>query len=249
MYRNGLKYIIMKTLNNIKTIPLVFLILWSLPSPALICHPKVNHHLPQYLVGYGSLIDEQSKRRTDPAAKKSFPTLIKGYKRSWSVQGSLPGFNASFLSAIEDQSSSFNAVIYQLSNPECVEQYDKREVTYCRKELNGDTLTIYATTLPAQKQIWIYTPRQNSNQPPTHDYPIVQSYVDIFIRGCFQMEEKFKIKNFAKNCVKSTNQWSEHWVNDRIFPRRPSQFEPYASKIDALLKETLPEQFKSIRIE
>ena len=87
------------------------------------------------------------------------------------------------------------------------------------------------------------------NQPPTANYPIVQSYVDIFIRGCINIEDKFKIKHFAIDCIQSTDQWSNHWVNDRIFPRRPSFYEPYASRIDALLKENLPEQFDHIKIE
>lgn len=85
--------------------------------------------------------------------------------------------------------------------------------------------------------------------PPTPDFPIVQSYVDTFIRGCIQIEEKFKINNFAKDCIKSTGQWSTYWENDRVFPRRPSLYEPYARKIDTLLKEILPEEFKRIKYE
>ena len=87
------------------------------------------------------------------------------------------------------------------------------------------------------------------HQYPAIDYPIVQSYVDMFIRGCIQVEEKYKINDFAKDCIQSTGQWSEHWINDRIFPRRPSLYEPYAAKIDALLKKTLSEKFKHIKTE
>lgn len=249
MCRDSFEYKIKASNKDLRTLQLFFLMTWALPAFALTCHPKINTQLPQYVVGYGSLIDEQSKKRTDPTAQESFPALVKGYKRSWVVHGNLPGFNATFLSVIEDKSSSFNGIIYKLNNSGQIQQYDKRETIYCRKELNFKALKIYSDALPAQKQIWIYSPAQKQNLPPTHDYPIVQSYVDLFIRGCIQIEEKFKIKNYAKDCIQSTDQWSAHWVNDRIFPRRPSLFEPYAAKIDALLKEVLPEKFKQIKIE
>ena len=104
-----------------RTLKLVFLIIWALPGFAMNCHPEIDHQLPQYIVGYGSLIDEQSKKRTDPTAEESLPAVIKGYKRSWGVHGNLPGLNASFLSVSEDKSSSFNGVIYQLSDPENIQ--------------------------------------------------------------------------------------------------------------------------------
>ena len=227
----------------------IFLLLFSHLSFAVVCHPQINNHVNQYIIGYGSLMDEQSKKRTDPTAQNSLPVLIKGYARSWSVYGTLPGLNATFLSVSKDKHGSFNGVIYRLSNPENIQQYDAREKAYCRKELTSGEIHLYSGTLPDQKQTWIYISAQNQHQYPTNDYPIVQSYVDIFIRGCIQVEEKYKIKDFAKHCIQSTEQWPDHWVNDRIFPRRPSLYEPYASKIDALVKEIIPEKFKHITFE
>ena len=93
-----------------KKLGLIFLLSLHHFSCAAVCHPKIDLTLPQYIIGYGSLIDEQSKRRTDPTAQESFPALIKGYKRSWSVHGNLPGLNATFLSIIKDQHASFNGV-------------------------------------------------------------------------------------------------------------------------------------------
>ena len=236
-------------MDPMKALNLLFLIIWTSSSFSFDCHPTINDQLPQYIIGYGSLIDEQSKKRTDPTSQESVPVLIKGYARGWSVHGSLPGLNATFLSVSEDKRSSFNGIIYKLSNPENIQLYDKREISYCRKELKPDELNMYAAALPDQKQIWIYTSIQKMHQYPAIDYPIVQSYVDMFIRGCIQVEEKYKINDFAKDCIQSTGQWSEHWINDRIFPRRPSLYEPYAAKIDALLKKTLSEKFKHIKTE
>jgi hypothetical protein len=213
------------------------------------CHPEISPQLPQYIVGYGSLMDEQSKKSTDPTAMNSVPVLVKGYKRSWSVHGTLPGFNATFLCAAQDPSSSLNGVIYRLSNPNNVTEYDKRESIHCRAAVQAKDLNTYGVSLPAKKQIWMYVSTNQENERPMPDYPIIQSYVDIFIRGCIQLEEHFKIKNFAKDCVNMTAGWSPYWVNDRLFPRRPFASEPYAAQIDALLKEQRPNEFKHIKIE
>ncbi|WP_459072233.1 hypothetical protein [Legionella pneumophila] len=214
------------------------------------CHPKINPRLPQYITGYGSLIDEQSKMTTDSKAYENIPVLIKGFKRSWCAHGNLPGFNATFLSLNENKKGTFNGVIYRVSDPKEIELYDTRETVYCRKELSAKQIKIYTKNIPEKKQVWIYYPKSTQSDHPSREYPIVQSYVDIFIRGCIKVEEKFNIKDFAKECILTTDNWPEqHWVNDRIYPRRPSTYEPYARKIDGLLKELLPKQFKNIRIE
>ena len=230
---------------------LIILLLFSLSSFAFDCHPEINSNLPQYIIGYGSLIDETSKKRTDPSAEESVPIQVKGYKRIWAGHGNLPGVNATFLSAIKDSSSSFVGVSYKLSEPENIKRYDKRENIYCREQINEDSFTFLSQSpsLAAQKQVWIYTIASIENQFPTKEFPIVQSYVDIFLRGCIQIEEKFKITAFAKECIETTEGWPVYWVNDRIFPRRPSFYEPYAAQIDALLKDTVTEQFKHIRFE
>lgn len=49
-------------------------------------------------------------------------------------------------------------------------------------------------------------------EEPSREYPIAQSYVDTFLSGCFELEEKFKIKDFAKECVLSTEGWDAPWV-------------------------------------
>jgi hypothetical protein len=49
--------------------------------------------------------------------------------------------------------------------------------------------------------------------------------------------------------VRTTDGWSKHWVNDRIYPRRPYIHQPNAWEIDAHLKRLLPELFGGIRIE
>ena len=185
------------------------------------CHPSINKNYSQYIVGYGSLMDESSKQRTDKTTTEGVPIFLKGYQRGWFVHGTLPGLNATFLSIKESPYSSLNGVIYKLINPNNIAMYDKRERIYCRKELSTSKIKFYSSIPTENKQIWIYVPKNKYTEKPEQNYPIVQSYVDIFIRGCINIEGKFNIPDFAKNCVNSTTNWSIHWVNDRIFPRRP----------------------------
>ena len=89
---------------------------------------------------------------------------------------------------------------------------------------------------PKNKNFWIYTAKKNNILKPDNNHPIVQSYVDIFLNGCFQVQDKFKIYNFSKLCVETTKGWSSNWVNDRVHPRRPFLI-PNFYRIDNLLSE------------
>ena len=98
-------------------------------------------------------------------------------------------------------------------------------------------------------QAWIYVNGPDSIAPPSPRYPIVQSYVDIFVSGCLEQEERFALGGFARQCLATTAGWSEHWINDRLYPRRPFIHQPRAHQIDVLLSQQLPDHFARIRIE
>jgi hypothetical protein len=107
------------------------------------------------------------------------------------------------------------------------------------------------SAVPQDGQIWMYISKPEAVQPPDADYPIGQSYVDIFLTGCLQLAERVVDQNehFARQCFTTTAGWSPHWVNDRVLPRRPFVQQPNAAAIDQLLFENVPEEFRMIRIE
>jgi hypothetical protein len=86
---------------------------------------------------------------------------------------------------------------------------------------------------------------------PDAEYPIVQSYVDIFITGCLELQTRVADPDldFVAQCVQTTDGWSKHWVNDRPMPRRPYIYQPRAWDIDKNLKRLLPEYIGAVRIE
>jgi hypothetical protein len=95
---------------------------------------------------------------------------------------------------------------------------------------------------PPGGEYWAYISNLDSplkdNLPSPH-FPIVQSYVDICINGCLEIEGKYPAaKNFTATFIETTHNWSKYWVNDRIYPRRPFIYRPTASQIDKALSKS-----------
>lgn len=214
------------------------------------CNVPPDSRQSQYLIGYGSLMEDDSRQRTSPQAGPAYPIEVQGYRRGWFARGEAVGFSTTYLGVLPARDSALNAVIYQVDPVELLAT-DKREVSYCRKRIDAsDIKPLEREAFQAPTgQIWIYVTQPDRVAPPNSRYPIVQSYVDVFVSGCLEQEQRFGLTDFARQCLSTTTDWSTHWVNDRIYPRRPFRFQPKARPIDHLLSEQLPRYFSRIRIE
>ncbi|HUL68412.1 MAG TPA: gamma-glutamylcyclotransferase family protein [Burkholderiaceae bacterium] len=214
------------------------------------CHPDADAGQPQYIVGYGSLMQDESRKRTSPQAGPAHPVEVSGFRRGWFAKGDPVGFSTTYLGVTPDPHGRVNAVVYAVETSELVAT-DRRESSYCRKSVPMTAIkTLEQGTFEvAAGQAWIYVNRPQAIAAPSARYPIVQSYVDIFLSGCLEQEQRFALNGFAQRCVATTGNWSEHWVNDRLYPRRPFIYQPRSRQIDALLARNLPEYFARIRIE
>jgi hypothetical protein len=215
---------------------------------SLPCHPKINSKLPQYIVGYGSLMSEKSKLDTDPNAGVSIPVSLTGFQRGWFDVSKHPGFSLIYLGALIDTKSKLNGVLFKAVNAQSVSAYDLRESGYCRVSIKDKDIKILTPTTITKGEYWIYVIPKKDINFPSRQYPIVQSYVDIFLSGCFELQEKYNLNNFAKECVRTTSNWSTHWVNDRIYARRAYNEQPMISKIDNLLVSEIPKYFNAIKL-
>ena len=207
---------------------------------------------PQYIVGYGSLMQTASKRRTAPDAGENLPAMVTGYQRAWNTKGSPIGFSTTYLGVQPETDAQMVAALYRVFDIEEIRKTDDREAYYCRDRVPPDQLRMLdGSSVPAVGQIWIYVNKPENVDPPNESFPVVQSYVDIFVTGCFELKQKVVAENldFAEACITTTDGWSAHWVNDRLLPRRPFIHQPKASAIDALLHKMVPEPFEKIRIE
>jgi len=214
------------------------------------CRPLPDAGQPQYIIGYGSLMQDESRKRTSPQAGGARPIELSGYRRGWFARGDPVGFSTTYLGVLPDVQGHLNAVIYRVDIGELAAT-DRREASYCRRIVPFLSITTLEK-LPSEAlsgQAWIYVNSAKGIATPSARFPIVQSYVDIFVSGCLEQEQRFELEGFAQECLATTHDWSEHWVNDRLYPRRPFMYQPKSRAIDLLLSEQLPTLFSHIKIE
>lgn len=202
--------------------------------------------MPQYMVGYGSLIDEASRRRTIPDAVEAAPIVVRGYRRVWGHRMDPVGYvgATTFLTVTPDPDATVNGVVFEIPDDRLPE-LDIRERGYRRTLLNR-----HQTEAP-DGDTWIYVTDPADLQAPDAEFPIIQSYLDVCMSGCIDLERRHPeaCANFARDFVTTTRGWSVFWVNDRVYPRRPQRDAPHAREIDTLLRELLPAEFAAIRLD
>jgi hypothetical protein len=212
------------------------------------CHPDIDRGKPQFIVGYGSLMQAESRRRTAPEAGDGQPVMVTGYQRTWNFRG--PSFSpTTYLGLVPQADGRFNALVYSMQNPAELLATDARERGYCRSAVTPSEIEMLGVSNAPAGQVWIYTVQPERAQGPDNEFPIVQSYVDIFIGGCIEIGDAHGLPDFATDCVRTTHGWSAHWVNDRLMPRRPFEYQPLAGRIDGILQRTLPDLLKARVIE
>jgi hypothetical protein len=214
------------------------------------CGEPLDTERAQYIVGYGSLMQEDSRMRSSPRAGPAHPVEVEGYRRGWFARAGAAGLGSTFLGLQSEPRSHLNAVIYEV-NPSEVDATDKRESLYCRVSVAlSDIRPLERGWAPERDaQAWIYLSLPKSVATADSRNPIVQSYVDLFVSGCMEQEQRSGLEGFTQECLATTAGWSEHWVNDRIYPRRPFIYQPKALQIDRLLSTQLPQYFSRIKIE
>lgn len=216
------------------------------------CADAIDASVPQYIVGYGSLMMRSSKLTTAPEAGRNLPVRVKGFRRGFFAKVGPYGGKATMLGVVENGDAEMVAALYRMFDLENFLTQDARESVYCRQQVAPDAIEMLdGSNVPTDGQIWLYKLLPESVAAPSEAYPLVQSYVDLFLGGCIAMAAQVTVEgvDFAKECVRTTTDWSTHWVNDRIHPRRAYATVPLAAQIDELIDEMLPEAFAAIRYE
>jgi hypothetical protein len=202
----------------------------------------------KYIFGYGSLIQIESRTRTVPKAFAAAPAIVKGITRGWYYQGESPSWSPTFLGAVVKDDATINGVIYPVSDEE-LKANDAREADYDRKPVLRSNIKLLDGRPDAPEgEYFFYANKPGSPKPVSAEHPIVQSYVDICVDGCLEIEAMYPLAKeacFAEQFIKSCTGWSTPWLNDRIYPYRPFIYMPRASQIDALLRKFLPDNLFS----
>jgi hypothetical protein len=227
-----------------------------------------GHKLPgqptQFVFGYGSLIDGESRGKTAGAITPAIPVRVSsgfGYLRAW-VDRCPCGFTALGLRKPRsgEAALTINGVIYPV-DASTLPAFDQREAGYRRLLVPRDMIEAVSWQgMPDVGQIWVYVPVGAGGEPgidlpePSARYPMLQSYIDLVLHGALSYGP-----DFAREVVETTTGWSIYWLNDRDEPRRPWVHSSDYQVIDSLLRQTepasthiqdrlFPEEFTAMRL-
>ncbi|MFA5856037.1 MAG: hypothetical protein WC867_01665 [Candidatus Pacearchaeota archaeon] len=195
--------------------------------------------MKDYLFGYGSLIGQKS-RDEEGITFDPVPIRLFGYRREWNVKvDNHNGMGIMGLGVIKSRKSYCNGILFGCEDIEdfkrrefkfdySIEKFDRRDILFLNKKLNLEN-----------DNLWYFTP--NHHHLPTKKTPIRQSYLDVCMMSCLEINE-----DFAKDFVKTTHDWL-FWINDRKNPcyKNPG-IEIDTKKIDRILKEVMKDRFNRI---
>lgn len=209
-------------------------------APTAPSAPPADSTPSTYVFGYGSLIEEGSRLRTAPDALVAFPARVRGLRRGWWDRGGTSGLTTTFLGAVADPAAACNGVLFKVTAGE-LQDLDARESTYARTEIQASDVTMLdgCPDVPAGT-IYAYLNRLDARgiarSLPNAQFPIVQSYVDVCLQGCLDLEARYRMAaGFTQDFLTTTDGWNAFWVNDRQFPRRAFAVLSVAGQIDAAL--------------
>jgi len=165
-----------------------------------------------YIFWYGSLINENSAKLTNPNLWKFVPTIVKWYERKWNVLSKKMWIIAVWL---EKNSDAFlNWVLIEV-NDDIIKDFDIREGNYFRERIYLENIHIlnFNEKIKKSDKIYVYIPKSTSY--PSKKFPIVYSYLDVILEWCINISWY----DFAKQFIETTWNWNKkYFVNDRNNP-------------------------------
>ena len=171
------------------------------------------------IFAYGSLVNKESRKKTSSNFWKEIVANLVWYKRWWYFKTEKSKTTSVWI--IKSENNSVNWVLFEVDD-RWLELFDKRESWYKRIELDKREINLNNYDI-WEKIIWTYV--VDNIDLPNENFPIVQSYIDIIIKGYLDISE-----SFVNEFIETTYWWEYYWVNDRDDSKFKIQIEN--SKID-----------------
>lgn len=190
--------------------------------------------MAQYLFGYGSLIDAESRAKTGDTGP-AYPVRVSGLQRAWHVVAPRSGYTV--VGVTSRQEASCNGVLIEIA-PHELPRFDARERFYHRVIIPQQSVAFLSGERLSCPTIWTYM--TSCPGEPSRQCPLVQSYIDVILTGCLAIGP-----SFAAEFIETTTGWGRGWLNDRSHPRyqRAMADTPRAAEIDQQLQALVPHAF------
>jgi hypothetical protein len=184
-----------------------------------------------FVAAYGSLMSKFSRENFSKIYEPVLPVIVLNWRRYWCVNDHDEG--ATHCGAIFERNAQLEAVLV----PTIInDELRQRERNYSPLLIDQSSILGASSLQPIHSDLesryWIFSPKAPNK--PTNACPIVQTYVDTCLVGCFEAGGP----RFADSFVACSRGWSEPWINDRnrpVFPRA-APAEGQIAQIDALLE-------------
>ena len=191
------------------------------------------------ILGYGSLINADSRRRFSDMHHDGLLVQVAGFARGW-ITRSLQELQT-YVGAWPDADASLNALMLPTALSPALA---RREKDYTFVQVSAQALTTdldseahhWLQERLAAKKIWIC--QSLHQQQATTEYPVSQSYVDTCLAGCLERGGEASARKF----IQSTAYWPSALHDDRaqpVYPRPGRVTERQHQQIDDLLKQAV----------
>ncbi|WP_263081544.1 hypothetical protein [Endozoicomonas sp. Mp262] len=214
-----------------------------------VCFPRVDESLPQYVIGFGGLFYEATRRSRLEGATgvKLLPIMVNDFQRGWIARSKPGDVKDTSLAITAAKGKQFNGILLSVS-PSIIKGMDRKEHKQCRVLVSREQLqSMTGMSIPEKGQFWIYQVQSKQLNKPAANYPILQSRVDEFLTGCIEQGERFQLPDFSRQCIRMTDGWSVHWSNDRARPVGGKPVQIRFKEVDKLLEQLEGNLYENIR--
>ena len=213
------------------------------------CFPGPDKEKDQYLVVYGNYFYDQARHESLSDMQQDIPVWVNDYKRGWFSRSKPEAIKITQLGVVPSPGIRFNGLLAKL-NPGTLKSMDSHEKYSCRIKVDPSKFQpMTHKKVDNDGEYWVYQTKKKQKLSPAANFPIYQSQVDQFLTGCIEQAERFKLSEFADECMKTTHNWSPSWSNDRMRPIFGKSVQGRREQVNKLLIKYQSEYFGAIKAE
>ncbi|MCU7553041.1 gamma-glutamylcyclotransferase [Alteromonas sp. ASW11-19] len=198
-------------------------------------------HEPHIVVGYGSLMNTDSRQRFSAIPHDGIPVELKGFTRAWVTRSQQE--RQTYVGAMPDSNAVLNAqLLPSLMDPSLAQrERDYQFVSVSVADLHFDIDPhAEAMLLPWLETRSLWVCETLLQQPADEEFPVHQTYIDTCLAGCIEHAGDQEAVRF----IETTQLWDHPRINDRgtpVYPRAGRVSADMYERIDRIMGAHLPD--------